>query len=114
MKERRRRPSQFKRNAKYAFGLIGIAAVLSAGIALSTQGLETMLKRASLAFKAMDNPAKLNTEEKEELKKMIKNKGGMSKDQFDKLSAEEKAKAKQQYGNLSEEEKQRVRQMMGK
>jgi hypothetical protein len=109
----RRRSSQFKRNAKFALTLTGIAAVLAGGIALSTQGLESMLKRASLALKAMDNPATLNAAEKEEVKKLIKSKG-MSKDQFNKLSAEDKAKAKSQYQNMSEEEKARVRQMMGK
>lgn len=113
MRVHRRPPSEFKKNLKYALGIASIAAVLSAGIALSTQGLETFMKRASLALKAMDNPSQLNATEKEEVKKLIKNKG-MSKDQFDKLSAEEKAKAKQQYQNLSEEDKQRVKQMMGK
>lgn len=109
----RRRSSEFKKNAKFALTLTGVAAVLAGGIAISTQGLESMLKRASLAFKAMDNPASLNAAEKEEVKKLIKSKG-MSKDQLNKMSAEEKAKAKQQYQTLSEEEKARVRQMMGK
>jgi hypothetical protein len=109
----RRRSGEWKKNLRYAVGIAGVAAILSAGIALSTQGFETFMKRASLALKAMDNPGQLNAAEKEEVKKLIKSKG-MSKDQYDKLSADEKAKAKQQYQNLSEEDKQRVKQMMGK
>lgn len=52
----RRRTSELKQNAKFLSGIVVVSAVVGMGIAVSTQGLDTMMHRISLGLKAMDNP----------------------------------------------------------
>lgn len=114
MVTRRRHSSSFGRsNWKFVAGLTTICAVVALGTAIATQGLEGMMKRVSLAFKAMDNPSQLSAEEKAEVKKLIKDKKS-AKEMYDKMSPEERERAKQQFDTLSEEQKQKYRELMGK
>src|SRR5579871_3418991 len=99
----RRRPSAFRQNWKFMGAITLVSGIIAIGIALATQGLEGMMRKASLAFKAMDNPSQLNAEEKGELKKMIKDKSSAKK-QFEGLSPEQKERAKQQFNQLDEAE----------
>lgn len=109
----RRRTSELKQNAKFLSGIVVVSGVVGMGIALSTQGLETMMHRASLALKAMDNPTQLSAEEKVEVKKLIKDKASAKK-QYESLAPEQKEQARQQFNNLSEAEKKKYREMLGK
>jgi len=111
---RRRHSRSFGRsNWKFVAGLTATCAAVALGTAVATQGLEGMMKRVSLAFKAMDNPAQLSAEEKAEVKKLIKDKKS-AKEMYDKMSPEERERAKQQFNTLSEEQKQKYRELMGK
>lgn len=109
----RRRTSELKRNAKFLSGIVVVSAVVGMGIAVSTQGLDTMMHRISLGFKAMDNPAQLSAEEKAEVRKLVKDKASAMK-QYESLAPDQKEQAKQQFNNLSEAEKKKYREMLGK
>lgn len=114
MRSRRGRSNSFGRgNWKFIAGLTVMCAVVALGTAIATQGLEGMMKRVSLAFKAMDNPSQLSAEEKAEVKKLIKDKKS-AKEMYDKMSPEERERAKQQFNTLSDDQKQKYRELMGK
>ena len=105
--------SAFKRNVRFVAGLMGICGAVALGTALMSGGLETMYRRASLAVTAIDDPTKLTSEQKTEIKKMIKNKDEAKK-YYEGLSPQEKDRAKQQFGSLSDEEKNKYKQLLGK
>jgi hypothetical protein len=105
--------SAFKRNVRFVAGLMGICAAVALGTAIMSGGLETMYRRASLAVTAINDPSKLTSEQKTEIKKLIKNKDDAKK-YYEGLSSEEKDRAKQQFGSLSEDQKQKYKQMLGR
>lgn len=94
-------------------GVMGTSVAVAFVIGVSTRGLEAMWKQASLAMTAINDPSKLNKEQKAELKKMIKGKGDAKK-AYDSMTPEQKAQAKQQFGNLSEEDQKKARELFGK
>jgi DNA-directed RNA polymerase sigma subunit (sigma70/sigma32) len=103
----------FKRSVPFLLGVMGTSLVVALVIGVSTRGLETMWKQASLAMTALNDPTKLNKEQKAELKKMIKNKGDAKK-AYETMTPDQKAQAKQRFGNLNEEEQKRARELFGK
>jgi hypothetical protein len=107
----RRLARSFRRNWKFATGLVGVCVAVALGTAIATQGLENLFHRASLALKATEG-GQLSTEEKEELKKTL---GIKSKEDakrlYENLSEEDRQKAKQTFGTMSEQEKAKYRQM---
>lgn len=109
----RRRTSEFKRNVKFFSGMTVVCAAVGMGIAISTQGLETLMHRVSLGFKAMDNPTQLSADEKAEVRKLVKDKASAMK-QYESLAPDQKEQAKQQFNSLSEAEKKKYREMLGK
>ena len=109
----RRRTSELKQNAKFLGGIVVVAAIVGMGIAVSTQGLDTMMHRVSLGFKAMDNPTQLSADEKAEVRKLVKDKASAMK-QYEGLAPDQKEQAKQQFNSLSEAEKKKYREMLGK
>lgn len=108
-----RRSSSFWHNLKFMGLMTIVSAVVAMGIAIATQGLDGMMRKVSLAFKAMDNPSQLSADEKAEVKKLIKDKSSAKK-QFEGMSAEQKEQAKQQFNQLGEADKKRIKEMMGK
>lgn len=92
--------------------MIGVCALVALGTAIATQGLESMLSRASLAMKAMDDPSTLSKDERDKLKAMVKTKG--AKGTLDTLTPEQKEQAKQAFGGMSEDQKKKYREMYGK
>jgi len=92
--------------------MLALCAVVALGTAIATQGLETIMSRASLAMKAVDDPSKLSSEEKEQIKKMVKTKG--AKGALDSLSPEQREQAKQAFGGMSEEQKKQYQALYGK
>ena len=103
---------QVRQNWKFAVGMVLLCAVVALGTAIATQGLESMMSRASLAMKAVDDPSKLSSEEKQQIKQMIKTKG--AKGTFEALTPEQKEQAKQAFGGMSEDQKKKYREMYGK
>lgn len=101
-----------RQNWKFAVGMVLLCAVVALGTAIATQGLESMMSRASLAMKAVDDPSKLSSAEKEEIKKMVKTKG--AKGALESLTPEQKEQAKQAFGGMSEDQKKKYREMYGK
>jgi hypothetical protein len=93
---------------------VGISCVVAIGIGIATQGIDGMLARVELAYKALDNPAALNTKDKAEIKKMLTGDKNQMKAQYDKMSAAQKAQVKSQFNELDEDEKKRLKQMFGK
>lgn len=108
-----RRSSSFWHNLKFMGLMTIVSAVVALGIAVTTQGLDGMMHKVSLAYKALENPTALSSEEKSEIKKIIKDKGS-AKSQFDKMTADQKTRAKEQFNKLDEEEKKRLKQMFGR
>lgn len=102
----------FKRSVPFLGGLMVACVVVAFAIGIATRGVESMYRQWTIALTAMDNPTKLNKDQKDELKKMVKGKGDAKK-AYDKMSAEEKAQAKQKFGNLSDDQKKQYRQMVG-
>lgn len=92
--------------------MVLLCAAVALGTAIATQGLESMMSRASLAMKAVDDPSKLSSEEKQQIKQMIKAKG--AKGTFEALTPEQKEQAKQAFGGMSEDQKKKYREMYGK
>jgi hypothetical protein len=109
----RQRISELKRNVKFFSGMTVVCAAVGMGIAISTQGLEPLMHRVSLGFKAMDNPTQLSADEKTEVKKLIKDKASAMK-QYESLAPDQKEQAKQQFNSLSDAEKKKYREMLGK
>lgn len=109
---RRTLGGKVRQNWKFAAGLMGLCAVVALGTAIATQGLETIMSRASLAMKAVEDPSKLSSDEKEQIKKMVKTKG--AKGTLDSLTPEQREQAKQAFGGMSEEQKKKYREMYGK
>lgn len=89
----RRRTSELKQNAKFLSGIVVVSAVVGMGIAVSTQGLDTMMHRISLGLKAMDNPSQLSAEEKAEVRKLVKDKASAMKE-YESLAPDQKEQAK--------------------
>ncbi len=85
----RRRTSELKRNAKFLSGIVAVSAVVGIGIAVSTQGLDTMMHRISLGLKAMGDPTQLSAEEKAEVRKLVKDKASAMK-QYESLAPDQK------------------------
>ncbi len=104
---------EVRQNWKFGIGLVVLSVLVAVGAGIATQGLDTMLSRASLAFKAMDNPASLNATEKEEVKKLIKDKGSARKT-YEAMTPEQKEAAKRQFSNLSDDQKKMYRDMFNK
>ncbi|WP_447972482.1 hypothetical protein [Nitrospira sp. Kam-Ns4a] len=111
--KRGRRSSAIRDNWKFAAGLTLACVAVSVVAAVSMQGLEGVMKKAALAFKAMDNPSQLTAEEKLEVKKLVKDRQS-AKEAYEKMSPEERERAKQQFNSLSEAEKQKYREIFGK
>lgn len=111
---RRRRSLGWKirQNWKFAVGMGVLCAVVAFGTAIATQGLESLMSRASLAMKAVEDPSKLSSSEKDQIKKMVKTKG--AKGTLDALTPEQKEQAKQAFGGMSEDQKKKYREMYGK
>jgi hypothetical protein len=109
----RRRTSELKQNAKFLGGIVAVSAIVGMGIAVSTQGLDTMMHRISLGLKAMDNPTQLSADEKSEVRKLVKDKASAMK-QYESLAPDQKEQAKQQFNSLSEAEKKKYREMLGR
>ena len=109
----RRRTSGLKQNAKLLSGIVMVSAVVGMGIAVATQGLDAMMHRITLGFKAMDNPSQLSADEKMEVRKLVKDKASAMK-QYDSLAPDQKAQAKQQFNSLSDAEKKKYREMLGR
>lgn len=105
----RRRSSSFWHNLKFMGLMTLVSGVVAMGIAIATQGLDGIVRRASIALKAMDNPAAMSKVEKEELKNMLTNVKDTSaaKKQLGNMSAEQKERAKQQFNQLDEGGKKR-------
>lgn len=114
MRPRRRISSGFRQDLKFYAGIVGVSCVIAIGVGISTQGIEGMLARVDLAYKALDNPAALNAKDKSEIKKMLKGGKNDLKDQYGKMSAAQKAQVKSQFNELDEAEKKRLKQMFGK
>ncbi|MEW6544169.1 MAG: hypothetical protein AB1411_11220 [Nitrospirota bacterium] len=112
-----RRHNSFSRvakdNWKFALGLVGLCAVVGLGVSVATGGLEGVVKRATLALRAVENPNQLSAAEKAEVKKMVKDRRS-AKEMYDKLSPEEKERAKNTFNALSEEQKKQYRDMFGR
>lgn len=109
----RRRTSKLNQNANFLGGIVMVSAIVGMGIAVSTQGLETLMHRVSLGFKAMDNPTQLSSDEKAEVRKLVKDKASTMK-QYEGLAPDQKEQAKQQFNSLSEAEKKKYREMLGR
>jgi len=110
----RRASGSFRQDVKFYAGIVGISCVVAIGIGIATQGIDGMLARVELAYKALDNPAALNTKDKAEIKKMLTGDKNQMKAQYDKMSAAQKAQVKSQFNELDEDEKKRLKQMFGK
>lgn len=111
---RRRRASggMIRQNWKFACGMIGLCAIVALGTTIATQGIESMLSKASLAMKAINDPSKLSSAEKDQIKKMVKEKG--AKGALESLTPEQREQAKQAFSNMSEDQKKKYREMYGK
>lgn len=109
---RRTLGGQIRQNWKFAVGMVGICAVVALGTAIATQGLETIMSRASLAMKAVEDPSKLSSDEKEQIKKLVKTKG--AKGTLETLTPEQREQAKQTFSGMSEEQKKKYRELYGK
>jgi len=114
MRPRRRISSGFRQDLKFYAGIVVVSCVIAIGVGISTQGIEGMLARVKLAYKALDNPTALNAKDKSEIKKMLTGDKNQMKAQYDKMSAAQKAQVKTQFSELDEEEKKRLKQMFGK
>ena len=114
VRTRRRRVSGglIRQNWKFACGMVGLCALVALGTAIATQGIENMMSKASLAMKAINDPSKLSSAEKEQIKKMVKEKG--AKGALESLTPEQREQAKQAFGNMSEDQKKKYRDMYGK
>lgn len=100
-----------RQNWKFAGGILALSAAVAIGTGIATQGLENMMKRASLAVKAVNDPNKLSQEEKNQLKAMVKEKG--LKDAYSNMSAEQKQAARNAVGGMSDEDKKRYKALLG-
>lgn len=112
IRRRRSLGGKIRQNWKFAVGMGTLCAVVAFGTAIATQGLESLMSRASLAMKAVEDPSKLSASEKDQIKKMVKTKG--AKGTLDSLTPEQKEQAKQAFGGLSEDQKKKYREMYGK
>lgn len=114
MRTRRRRTlgEKIRQNWKFASGMVVLCAVVALATAIATQGVESLMSRASLAMKAMEDPSKLSSSEKEQIKKMVKTKG--AKGTLDSLTPEQREQAKQAFSGMSEDQKKKYREMYGK
>jgi hypothetical protein len=104
----RRRPSGglIRQNWKFACGMVGLCAPVALGTAIATQGIESMMSKASLAMKAMDDPGKLSKEEKDKLKSLLTKDKGSAKKAFENLPDDQKQRAKEMFGGMGEKEKE--------
>jgi len=102
---------KIRQNWKFAALMVGLCSVVAIATGIATQGLENMIAKATLAAKAISDPNKLSTEEKSQLKKMVKDKG--AKGAFDNMSAEQKQRAKEALGGMSDADKERYKKMFG-
>jgi competence protein ComEC len=100
-----------RQNWKFAGGMLALSAMVAIGTGIATQGVENMMKRASLAVKAVNDPSKLSQEEKNQLKAMVKEKG--LKDAYSNMSAEQKQAARNAVGGMSDEDKKRYKALLG-
>jgi hypothetical protein len=112
--KRRHSGRGFRQDLKFYGGVIGVACVVAVGVGILTQGVDGMLARVDLAYKALSNPGALNTKDKSEIKKMLAGDKNQLKAQYDKMSAAQKAQVKSQFNELDEDEKKRLKQMFGK
>ncbi len=92
--------------------MVGLCAIVALGTAIATQGIESMMSKASLAMKAIEDPSKLTSTEKDQIKKLVKEKG--AKGALGSLTPEQKEQAKQAFGGMSEDQKKKYREMYGK
>lgn len=106
----RRLAREFRKNWRFIGAMILLALLAGVGTAFMSNGLNTILDRASLGLKALDHPETLTESEKTELKKIIKDKDSAKK-QYDSLSGTEKEQAKKAFGSLSEDEKNQYREL---
>lgn len=110
---KRRYGSALRRNLGFAASLLSVCIGVALVTAIASGQLETLVRRASLALTALDNPAQLTNEQKLELRKMIKNKDEAIK-YYEGLSPEQKEQAKKQYESLSDDEKKKYRELLGR
>lgn len=92
--------------------MIGLCAIVALGTTIATQGIESMMSKASLAMKAINDPSKLSSAEKDQIKKMVKERG--AKGALESLTPEQREQAKQAFSNMSEDQKKKYREMYGK
>lgn len=108
-----RRMGDIKQDAKFFSGIVLVSVGVAMGIAVSTQGVDSLMHRISLGFKAMDNPTQLSSDEKAEVKSLIKDRASAKK-QYESLAPDQQAQAREQFNSLSEGEKKKYREMLGK
>jgi|GEM_PF-3264580 len=104
----RRTVKEFRKHRRFFGVMLLLALVIGTATAYLSNGLNGLFDKASLAQKALDNPATLTEAEKTELKKAFPDKAS-AKAAYDSLGDDQKEKARQALGAMSESEKAQYR-----
>jgi len=107
----RRLSREFRKNLRFIGMMILLALLAGFGIAYMSNGVTTILDRASLAQKALDHPEALTESDKAELKKVFTD-GASAEKRFGSLSPDEKENARKAFDSMSEEEKSKYRDLV--